>query len=199
MKRTLLFSVLASTLFFSIAGAQPVVSTVTKALPKVTVGVKLGVNMQQLTGNSWDNSYKAGFTGGAFVGVTKNKIGVQGEVLVKSAKLDLKGSGVPGVDFMYLDIPVMFEYKIVSRLWVQVGPQFSTMITAKQSGTDVKKNFNTTDFAAVLGIQANLPLHLTAGARYILGVTNINNESVSGTKEAWNNRSIQLYIGYRIL
>ncbi len=202
MKRTIFSTCLAAIMAFSVnAGAQvPVVSKVTKVLPKLTLGIKAGANMQQLTGGTWEQKLNTGFIGGAFVGVTKKKIGVQGEILVKSAKFDFNSSiGSASVNAMYLDVPVLFEYKIVKRLWVQLGPQFSTMLSAKQSSTDVKNAFNTTDFSGVLGLQVNLPLHFTVGARYILGVTDVNNETVTGTKEAWNNRSIQLYLGYRIL
>jgi hypothetical protein len=197
MKHSLLISALAATLLFSndthakVPGADMV--------PKLTIGIKAGVNMQSLTGATWKSAYNAGIVGGAFVGVTKNKIGVEGEVLVKSAKFNTNGGG-GYINSVSLDVPVLFEYKIISRLWVQLGPQFSSMLSAKDNNSnDVKKSFNTTDFAGVIGLQANLPLHLTVGARYVLGMTNINNESVSGTKESWNNRSIQIYVGFRFI
>jgi len=202
MKRTLLLTVLSAALLLS-TRSQAQVPVVNKILPEVVLGIKVGANFSQLTGNSFDNAYKAGFHGGAFVGVTKGKIGVQGEVLVRSCTYApssiVAAAGGQDVATTNLDIPVLFEYKLISRLWIQLGPQFSSLISAKSNGTDVKKTFNSTDFSGVVGLQAILPVHLVAGARYVLGMTNINNESVSGTKESWNNRSIQLYVGFRFL
>ncbi|MCD6012551.1 MAG: hypothetical protein K0Q79_2413 [Flavipsychrobacter sp.] len=195
---TLLFTA-ALLSFFTYA--QPVVG---KMLPKFTIGIKAGLNMQQVSGNFADNAYSSGIVGGIFAGVSKNKIGVQAEGLVRSAKVAYTvptAATAPTftVNTVSLDIPVLFQYKIFWRIWAQAGPQFSTLISAKQNSTDVKNNFNTTNFAGVLGLQANLPFRLSVGARYVLGVTNINNESKSAIKGAWNERCIQLSLGFRFL
>ena len=202
MKRTLLLTALSAALLFS-NQSKAQVPIVSKVLPKVTVGIKVGANFQQLNGDAWNNAYKAGFTGGAFVGVTKNKFGVQVEALISSAKFDVKNaSSAPGattnVSTLNLNVPVLLEYKLVPRLWVQLGPQFSDLLSAKDNNsTDVKSNFKTTDFAGVLGLQAILPLHLTISARYIFGFTNVDN--VPKATATWNNRSIQLALGFRFL
>ncbi|MCW3123212.1 MAG: hypothetical protein JWQ38_2704 [Flavipsychrobacter sp.] len=203
MKHTLLLTALSAALLFSNSSeAQiPGVSKVTKALPKVDLGIKIGGNFQQTTGAFFNQSMKPGITGGAFVGVSKNKIGVQAEALIRTAKIDVAGavSGSSSVNTMALDIPIMFEYKFIPRLWVQVGPQFSQMLSAKNGSTDVKSNFNTTEFSAVLGLQAILPAHFVVGARYVYGLTDINNTSVTGFNDAWKNRAIQAYVGFRFL
>jgi hypothetical protein len=119
--------------------------------------------------------------------------------LVKSVTFNSNDNISPSINGVYLDVPLLLEYKLIPRLWLQLGPQFSELLSAKESGTDVKKDFNSSDFAGVLGLEARLPLHLTVSARYILGFTNINNESVTGTTDAWNNRTIQLSVGLRFL
>ncbi len=204
MKQTILLTVLSAFLLFSVkTEAQvPVVSKVTKALPKVTLGLKLGANFQELNSSStFDNSYKGGIVGGVFVGVTKNKIGVQVEGLVKTVKYTVKGLGGSSnvINTMYIDVPVLFEYKFVPRLWLQVGPQFSSLSSAKNGSTDVKSSFNTSDFSGVLGLQAILPVHIVAGARYLMGFSDMNNHTVSGATDSWKNRSFQIYVGYRFL
>jgi outer membrane protein with beta-barrel domain len=205
MKRTLLLAVLSASLLFSNhSQAQiPGVHKITKALPKVDLGIKAGANFQDLSKNStFKSSYAGGFVGGLFFGVTKNKIGVDIEALVKTVKytsVTTITNQTYTINGIYLDVPVLFEYRLVPRLWLQIGPQFSDMLSAKQGSTDVKKSFNSTDFAGVLGLEAKLPAHLILGARYLLGVTDIHNESTSTTKDAWNNRSIQLYLGFRFI
>ena len=203
MKRTLLLTALSAALLFSNSTeAQiPGVSKVTKALPKVDLGLKVGANFQQLTGDkTWKQAYKPGLVFGAFLGVYKNKAGVQAEALVRSVRFDVNSSTTSYVKTLSLDIPVMFEYRLIPRLWVQVGPQFSELLNAKDNNsTDVKKNFNATEFSGLLGLQVKLPVHLVAGARYVLGLTDTRNSSVAGTSEAWKNRSIQAYVGFRFL
>ena len=205
MKRTLLLTALSATLFLS-NRAEAQVPVVSKVLPKVTVGLKVGANFQDLSSNSsFQNSYQGGVVGGAFVGITKHKWGVQVEGLVKSVKYSfsdaLQGLGASSdVNTVYLDVPVLLEYKIIPRLWVQLGPQFSDLLSAKSGGTDQKSDFKSSDFSGVLGLQAILPLHFILGARYIYGFSDINNQSspIFGT-DAWRNRSFQIYLGWRFL
>ncbi len=201
MKRSLLFIALSAALLFSnnTEAQIPGVSKVTQALPKVDLGLKLGANFNQITGSDFKQAYKPGVVGGAFLGVSKNKIGVQVEALVKSAKFDASTGG-GYIKTLSLDIPVLFEYKLIPRIWLQLGPQFSKMLTAKDNNSnDIKKYFNTTDFDGVIGLQVKLPLHLVVGARYILGFSDMNNKSLPGSTDAWKNRSIQAYLGFRFL
>jgi hypothetical protein len=207
MKQTFLLAALSASLFTaSTTQAQlPGVHKVAKALPKVTVGLKLGANFQTLDGDGqvFVNSYKGGVAGGAFVGVTKNKIGVQVEGIVKTVKYSvsdaIKSAGGNDINTVYLDVPVLFEYKIVNRLWVQAGPQFSALLSAKSDNKDVKSTFNTSDFSVVAGLQALLPLHIVVGARYLYGFSDMNNSANSGLTNALHNRSAQVYVGWRFL
>jgi dipeptide/tripeptide permease len=200
MKRLFILTVLTTALSGYVY-AQPGAG---KILPKFTLGIKAGVNMQQFTGNYSQGDFTTGVVGGLFAGITKKKIGVQVEGLVRSADISYTPptSSIPTsvkINTVCLDIPLLFQYKLFWRVWAQAGPQFSTFISAKQNSTDVKNNLNTANFSGVLGLQANLPLRLSLSARYILGLTNINNESKSGIKDAWNDRSIQLSLGFRFL
>lgn len=211
MNRLLLLPALAATLCFSNNSfAQvPGAGTVAKIVPEPTVGIKLGANFNQLSGNSLKESYKAGIMGGAFVGLRKGKIGVRVEALLNSAKYTYSISATQDGTFknLYLDIPVLFEYKIVSRLWAQAGPQFTNTLSVSANpnpdpSKDPKDYFKSS-FSGVLGLEAKLPAHITAGARYILGVTDVRNAEIktsTGTVSgAWMARTIQLYVGFRFI
>jgi len=205
MKRTFLLTTLTLFIFAINSEAQlPAVSKVTKVLPKVDLGLKLGANFQQLSGNI-SKQYKGGIVGGVFVGLHKNRMGVQVEGLVKTVdyKVDPPSIGVllppQSINAIVLEVPVMFEYKIFWHIWAQAGPEFSSILSAKNGSTDYKNNFDANDFAAVIGLEAHLPMKLNIGARYIYGVTNINNETVSGVAGSMKNRTAQVYLGYRFL
>ncbi len=210
MKHTLI--ILAVAVLFipnSLHAKTPVIGKAKKIVPKATFGLKGGLNLQQTSGSLADNAFNAGALGGVFVGLTKKKIGVQVEGLVKSAKVDYVPSFSPGtgasvkyhVKTVSLNVPVLFECKLFWRIWGQVGPQFSTILTAEESSKDVKKQFNTTNFDGVIGLQAMLPAHFTLSARYVLGLTNMNKTAVNynGAVDTWNERSVQIALGFRFL
>jgi len=203
MKRTLLLTAVSAALLLSThADAQlPGVSKVTKALPKVDLGLKLGANFQQLSGNL-SKQYKGGIVGGVFIGVHKNKMGVQAEALIKTVKYDVSGTvtGSPttSINTVALDVPVLFEYKLFWHIWAQAGPQFTSLLSAKNGSTDVKSDLNTSDFSAVIGLEAHAPMKLNVGVRYIYGFTNVN-KSIPGISDAMRNRTIQVYVGFRFI
>lgn len=202
MKRTLLLTAIAASLLFA-NRSEAQVPIVSKLIPKVTLGVKLGANFQQLSGDTWEQKFKPGILAGGFVGVFKKKIGVQAEVLFKSVRYN--GATIMGVSTghangFYLDIPVLFEYKVVPRLWIQAGPQFSTMLGAyDQDNNSVKSSFKSTDIAGVIGIEGKLPLKLSVGARYMYGFGDINAADNHPDSDKWHNSGFQIYAGFRFL
>jgi hypothetical protein len=195
MKFTLLTVAMGAMLCSNTAIAQ--LGVAKKVLPVVTLGAKLGVNMQQTKGDYIDDSYATGIVGGAFVGVSKKKMGIRVEGLVKSAKIDASVGG-SSIKTVALDIPLMFEYALIKRLKLHVGPQFTTILSAKDNDKDVKDKLKSSDISIVGGVEVNLPLKLTVGARYIKGFTDMNNTGIAGSG-TWKSSSIQLSVGYRFL
>ena len=204
MKRIKMLAACAVALIIS-TNTQAQLGIAKKVVPKVTIGGKLGLNMQQTTVTdnvlkpTFDNGYNPGILGGLFVSVDKKKKGVRVEGLLKSAKLE--GSGVAySIRTLALDIPVLFEYRVVKRVWLQVGPQFTTLLSAKGLGAykdeDYKGTFRNSDLSLVGGVEVHLPMKLTAGVRYVKGFIDVNN--TVGT-EKWRNSSIQVSVGYRLL
>lgn len=198
MKRTLLlFSLVALLLPTALLAQVPKVG-----LPTFDLGIKVGANFQQLNGGTWSQAYKPGVVGGIFVGLRKNKIGVQVEGLINTATYNLKDSTKTGIRATYISIPVLFEYKLFSLLWLQVGPQYSGVASVKSLNGfegDAKQVLKSGDVDGVLGLDLRL-LHFDVGARYILGFSDVRNESYqSAATGAWNNRSIQVHLGFKFL
>lgn len=197
MKRTILATAVAALLCANTAHAQLGVGKVAdKILPKVSLGLKIGANMQKAEGSNIDASYKGGFVGGAFISVSKKKMGVRVEGLIKSAKIESSLATGPTIKTLMLDIPVLFEYAPIKRIKLHVGPQFTSLLSAKVKDVDVKDQFKSSDISVAAGLEVNLPIKLTVGARYIKGFVDMNNvPSASSIK----NSSIQVSIGYRFL
>lgn len=167
-----------------------------KVLPEVNLGVKVGANMQKMSSTYTAESFKPGILGGIFVGVSKKKMGVRVEGLIKSAKIESSLSSAPTIKTLMVDIPLMFQYSPVKRIKLHVGPQFTSILTAKdKNGTDVKSLLNSSDISAVAGVDVFLPLKLTVGARYIYGFTDLDKSSLTKLTSS----SIQVSVGYRFL
>jgi opacity protein-like surface antigen len=182
---------------------------------KLDLGLKVGANFAQLNGGTWSEAYQPGLMGGAFFGITRNKVGGQIEALFSQTKYSVESKlpyavTKPGllnpttaamsgdVNVSYLTIPVLFQYKVLPFTWLQLGPQFSGVVSVNDKDelfNDAKELFKS-DFAGVAGIQVKLPVKLVFSGRYILGFTDNNNSGVGG---AWKNRTIQLGVGYSFL
>ena len=212
MKR--LTIILACVLLPSLLFAQTAAATLSTT--KIDLGIKLGVNMDKLSGNSWDNGYKAGFLGGAYLGVRASRIGVQVEAFYSQSNYTVSGHNFYDLysafyqnvadsakkgsfKVSYMNIPVLFEIKLMPYVWLQVGPQYSAVLSVSDGDnmlTDAKKVFKSGTVSGVVGVDIKLPFHLDLGARYILGFSDVNNTNAS---DSWNNRTLQVHLGYRLL
>lgn len=186
------------------------------SIPKIDLGLKLGANMAKLSGDSWDNGYKASFLAGAFVGMRAHKAGVQIEFFFSQSNYSVQGhnfydaysqfynnaadSAKNGAfRVTYMNIPVLFQYKVVPLLWLQIGPQYSGVVSVNDVNglvKDSKELFKSGSVSGVIGLELKLPLHIDFGARYVVGLSSMNNTDVS---EGWQQRQLQVHIGYTIL
>jgi hypothetical protein len=200
--KTAVYTVLLLTLGCVATQAKLTVPVVGKS-PEATFGVKVGGNFEQLNGKSWETAYKPGIVFGAFGAIQKKHLGIQAELLVNTSNYSLKDSLSQGAFRMVnLCIPILIEYKVLPRVWVQAGPQFNTLLSARRENiddADVKKLFNAGNVNLVTGVEVELPLRFSAGCRYILGLSDLNNETLPGVTDAWKTRSIQLHVGFRFL
>jgi hypothetical protein len=148
----------------------------------IGVGIKAGVNFSNQSikalGNNIGNintDGRTGFNGGAYVVLAfSEKWAVQPEVLYS-----VEGSEIPEFNQLnqleYLSVPILLRWKPLKLLSFEAGPQFSTLLAAKDiDGDSVKDNFKNSDFGLVIGATVHLPLGFNVGARYIWGFTNVS-------------------------
>jgi Outer membrane protein beta-barrel domain len=169
------------------------------------LGGKIGTNISQITGRSFDQGFQWGFSAGAFAELNfTSKWGIQPELLFNQTQTQTasnfndvyeEGINSRNVSLNYLSIPILLSYKIIPMLSIQVGPQFGILMSTSQNITDPVVNaFKSGDFSMVGGAQVNLgPIKF--GARYIYGITDLNNVTNTDT---WKNQNFQLYFGLRI-
>jgi hypothetical protein len=169
------------------------------------MGIKGGANLLKIDDKSFKDEFKFGYNLGAFAEINFNKkIGIQPELLwaqstyrtatdidevIPDSKADVD------VKLNYLQIPILLNYRPVKILSLQAGPQFGILInednTLLQNGKDA---FKKGDFSMLAGAQLNLG-PLKAGARYAIGLNDINDITNNGE---WKSRGWQLYVGLRL-
>jgi hypothetical protein len=182
-------------------------------LPRIHVnfGPKVGVNLSKLDGESWEGGYKTNLLGGVFVNVHKNRFGIQVEGLFSQTTY------VTGTDFnsvyhgyiaagkdsvkngqfkiSYFNIPVLLQVKALNRAWLQLGVQYSGLVSVEDKDAflkDAEGLFKKGTVAGVIGLQVDVTRRINAGGRYILGLSDINLSNVS---ENWKQRDVQFHIG----
>ncbi len=170
-------------------------------------GVKGGVNLYKIEGKSFEESFNYGYNAGLFAEINFDKHwGIQPEVMWNQSQTKTtsdfntiyhtSANELTDVKLNYLSIPVLAAYRPVKFLAIQAGPQFGILINKDQDLLHNGKNaFKQGDISLLGGLQLNLA-GLKLGARYAIGVTNINN---LGGQEAWRNHGFQLYAGFRII
>lgn len=162
----------------------------------VGLGIKAGANLANQSMTNWDTSTKTGFHGGAYIIIAfSQKWAIQPEVMYSA-----QGSEITDIDevndFNYLSIPILIRWKPISFLSIEAGPQFSSLLDAKnKSGDSIKEDFKDSDFGFAVGARIHLPLGLNVGARYIWGFTNVSD---LGDDTSVKNTTAQIYAGWTI-
>jgi len=173
------------------------------------LGAKIGTNISQITGRSFNQGFQWGFSAGAFAELNfTSKWGIQPELLFNQTQTQTASNFndiyIPGiinqnVSLNYLNIPILLSYKIIPILSIQVGPEFGILMNTSQNITTNSINaIKSGNFSMVGGAQLNVG-GFKFGARYIYGFTDINNLPPPGDVDSWKNQNFQLYIGFRII
>lgn len=186
------------------------------------LGIKLGANFTEIDGKYWESGYKANLLGGVFMGVNGKRIGLQVEGIFAQSTFvagdkfkDIYGDFLQtGIDSLkggsfkvnHLSIPVLLHIKLLPFATLQLGPQFSGLFSVRDNHElmqDASKMFKSS-FDGVIGLWLRLPARLNIGARYVIGLSDVNNINniYPGSElidDVWHHRTLQLHIGYSIL
>lgn len=175
-------------------------------------GLKLGVNLSRLEGQSWEAGYKTNMLGGAYLALNGGRFGLQIEGLfsqttyVTGSSFDeiYKEYVQAGKDSLengrfrlgYFNIPVLLQMRLLSRVWLQAGPQYSGNVSVKDLDNfvkDAESLFKNGTVSFVTGLTIDLTRHVNVGGRYVIGLTDIEDSGL----ESWKQRDIQLHLGWR--
>ena len=159
----------------------------------IGLGIKAGANFANQAVTDIDIKTVTDFHLGAYVNLNlSDKFGITPEVLYSAYGSDWENVKV---DLDYISIPVMLRYKPISLLSLEAGPQFSFLTKAEVEDVgDIMDQLKSNDFGLAFGAGLHLPLGFNAGARYVLGFSDISDVSEMSVK----NRTFQIYLGWTI-
>jgi hypothetical protein len=180
---------------------------------KVDLGPKIGINLSKLDGESWDGGYKTNLLGGVFLNVHSNRFGVQVEGLFTQTTY-ITGSSFDSIyheyvnagkdslehgsfRISYFNIPLMAQVRILSRVWLQVGAQYSGVVSVRDKDEflkDAEGLFNSGSISGVGGLWIDVSRRVNVGARYVMGLSNLNDQ-YDKIPESWKQRDVQIHIG----
>lgn len=162
-------------------------ATVGFSQAKVEIGLKGGVNMSDLSGDAGDNI--TAFHGGAYTLIKVSKLGIQPEILFSKR-------GSDQIDLSYVDVPVMLKMYIAGGFNIQAGPQFGFNMNAEdENGNDVSDFIKSSDLSIAAGAGVDLPMGLNVTARYIIGMSDIND---TGLGDDIKQNTFQFSVGYKL-
>jgi hypothetical protein len=163
------------------------------AQPGIGFGIKGGANFANQNVKDVSTKTVTDYHFGGYLNVNfSDKFGITPEVLYTAN--GTKWNDVK-LDYDYIAIPVMIRFMPIKLISIEVGPQFSFLTKAEvEEVGDVKDQLKNNDFGLAFGAGVHLPFGLNAGARYVLGFTNISEVS----EEEVKNRTFQIYVGWTI-
>lgn len=216
----------------SLAFAQ---TTTTKSTSSsdIRFGIKGGMNVSSLSEDAGleDQKSKIGFNAGVFATIpVAESFSIQPEILYSQygAKIESKdeftvlGTTTRNVESFstnldYLSVPVMFQYNFVPNFYVEAGPEFGFLLSAKNKGdrtttvtngtssstTNVsytddidKDNLNTFNFGIGIGAGYYFTDNIGLTARYVAGVTDLAKDRPNGS-DAVRNNTFQVGVAYK--
>ncbi len=189
---------------------------------QLAVGLKGGLNFASLNTNSSvksNYSNRTGYHAGAYVMFKFTKVAIQPEVIFsKQGQSFTFNQKDYNSNYDYINIPIMLKLYLAGGLNLQAGPQFGFLASSKgalinaangsvQTDQDLKNFMKSSDVSIGVGFGWDLPFGLNVGARYNIGLSDINKYSGSSAPPAYvstmqtsqaKNQVIQVSVGYRL-
>tara|TARA_R110000850_G_scaffold277086_1_gene422374 strand:- start:106920 stop:107531 length:612 start_codon:yes stop_codon:yes gene_type:complete len=153
-------------------------------------GAKGGINIASISFS--DSDYSTSSVIGVHVGAfgkfsIDEKLAIQPELFFSTGGNTWSISNVEGeINTTHLTLPVLLQYSITDALYAEAGPQYSFLLSIKQSindgeSEDIKEFYKSGAFGLGIGIGYNLESlvsGLSANVRYTTDLTDINDVEV---------------------
>lgn len=176
----------------------------------IRVGFKAGLNLNKIDGRSFKDEFSYNYSLGGFLQINPTKkLGIQPEINFVQSEAEQSnditviyddiflGGNQVKVKLNYLKLAGLLNYDLgpSQRIKLQLGPQWGMLLKeAVDSLKSPKDIFKKGEFAILGGVMIQMPfIHI--GARYELGLTNINGID---NMDQWKTRAWQFYVGFTL-
>ena len=180
------------------------------------VGAKVGLNFNKIENKNWQDEYSTNPNAGLFLALNGKRWGIQVEGLwtMNTMVTDTSFAGLYNqyfratkdslstgkFTFHSFSVPVLLNYKLSQVLWIQVGPQYNSLLSVLDKDDLIESGrtiFRDGSLSAVGGLWLNIgrvgPIpKFNIGGRYIFGISNLNE---LGDETKWRNQRIQVHVG----
>ncbi|PTM08209.1 MAG: PorT family protein [Bacteroidetes bacterium] len=170
--------------------------TITTKAQDLKFGIKGGLNLATLSDNGSGLNFRPAFHFGI---VSEYRISdnfsIQPELLYSSQGQKYHGGLV--LKLNYLNLPIMANYLVSENIFIEAGPQFGVLLSAKEGNESIKDTYRDIDFGFNLGLGYKFEGGLSFNARYYFGIANLHDwldEFISD--QTTRNKVLQLSIGY---
>lgn len=149
---------------------------------KTHFGIKGGVNASNLHyDNNTNTDTKLGFNLGVLAHLHASKTwAIQPEIIYSLEGASYKTSlGTTHINLNYINVPVLLQYMFKNGFRLEGGPQIGFLISAKTKTPNVSitnNDFEATSVSIPLGIGYLTSSGLGLDARYVFGLSNINED-----------------------
>ena len=172
------------------AFAQTMSTTTSTSRPMF--GIKAGINVASLSDDGFDDTTsKVGFAGGVFMNAPlSEQFSIQPEVMYSQMGSEVEGQYAnthysTKLNLDYITVPVMFQFKATPEFYIEAGPEFGFLVSAKSKDTvgnfsatnEIDTDyFNSFNFGLGLGLGFDITENFGVNARYVAGFTDINKD-----------------------
>jgi hypothetical protein len=157
------------------------------------IGIKAGANFSNYSTDNFDTSSKTSYHAGVYANINfSEKWGITPEILwsAQGAKFD----GVGDFNTKFVTVPIMLRWRVIPLISLEAGPQFNFLTDAEFDGDDVSDQMKNNTYSLDLGAVVHLPLGFNGGIRYVMGMTDLEDDSDEELKD----RTFQVYLGWTI-
>ena len=177
-------------------------------------GIKGGMNVSSISDDGYDDTKsKVGYYGGVFVNIPASEsFSIQPEVIYNNLGSEVKGTILGNsysqkLNLNYITVPVMFQYKATPQFYLEAGPEFGFLVSAKSTTTTNnststaeldKDNFNNFNMGVGLGAGFDITKNVGINARYVAGFSDVTKPSSDPSTNAKNkNNTFQVGLNFK--
>jgi opacity protein-like surface antigen len=203
----------------AVAFAQTTPTTTSNSsmgMSDVRFGIKAGMNVSSITNDAGleDQGSKIGFNAGVFATIpVAESFSIQPEVLYtqygdKYDQVILGNRYSFARNLDYIAVPVMFQYNFIPNFYLEAGPEFGFLVSAKNKtknetnnntiteSDNYKDSLNTFNFGIGIGAGYYFTDNIGVTARYVAGVTDLAKDRPAN-RDAIRNNVFQVGLAYK--